>query len=58
MEEPVPGESEFLHDIDRRQSQRIITSRCPLCEVFVAASPDFRIILIAEALHHCQDTAA
>jgi hypothetical protein len=42
----------FLHAIDL-MSARVIMSYCPRCGKFVAASPDLKIILIAEAHHDC-----
>lgn len=44
--------SPFRHTITNDPT-RVIKSYCPECGEFVAASPSFKIVLIAEALHHC-----
>jgi hypothetical protein len=44
----------FRHTITK-DAAKVIESYCPECGAFVAASPSFKTILIAEALHHCAD---
>ncbi len=52
MNDDVVTLGPFRHTI-AKDSTRVIKSYCPECGEFVAASPSFKIILIAEALHHC-----
>ena len=48
----LPKSDFFLHTVDP-SGARVVMSYCPRCGKFVAASPDPRIIAIAEAIHDC-----
>jgi hypothetical protein len=47
-----PKSDLFLRSIDS-SGARVIVSCCARCGSFLAASPDPKIIAIAEALHRC-----
>jgi hypothetical protein len=44
----------FRHTVTE-DAAKVIESYCPECGAFVAASPSFKTIVIAEALHHCPE---
>jgi hypothetical protein len=45
---------DFLRAIDPNGAH-VVVSYCPRCGRFVAASPNLKVILIAEGLHTCHD---
>ena len=53
----VPFEPQFQHTttLQLEDGQWMIESHCPTCGAFVAASPNIKLILIAERCHSCAE---